>query len=303
MIKIFFSGKRIIFLRLYGGLGNQLFTYAAAKRLAVFNNSEILIDNYSGFFRDYKYKRSYRLDNFNIHARVSWLAVIIGLFIVIYRHFLGTSFLQRSFSKRRFIVQEKKEFDSRILELKYNFFIAFEGFWQSETYFKDIELEIRKEFKFNKEIYSKIRKILPEICFENSIAIHVRHFEHNDLSSESNIENDFYFRALEYFKSIHPNLQYFLFSDKPVPAYQRLFKNHENVIIVQEKYLFQDEVQELCFMSHFKYFIIANSTFSWWGAWLSEYKDKIVVAPKTKIDSGETAWGFDGLIPDDWIKI
>jgi hypothetical protein len=59
---------------------------------------------------------------------------------------------------------------------------------------------------------------------------------------------------------------------------------------------------DLWLMTQCSHFIIANSTFSWWGAWLSTYNDKIIIAPRIKMD-GLGAWGFEGLVPETWLKI
>jgi hypothetical protein len=117
------------------------------------------------------------------------------------------------------------------------------------------------------------------------------------------MQDEYYCRAIDFFKELLPDVKYFLFSDNPTIFKNKIYLNQLNPSIVSETFTLADEIEELCFMSKFKYFIIANSTFSWWGAWLSEYNDKIIVAPKNQIDTGETAWGFDGLIPDRWIKI
>jgi hypothetical protein len=295
--------KPIIVVRLYGGLGNQLFTYTAARRLAYVNNSPLYIDAFSGFFRDKIYKRRYKLDSFRIKGKKHVLGIVIGLIKFLLGKHIENKSLEYSFYHRRLIMPEQISYDHRLLDFKIYQSVIFEGHWQSEKYFEDIESVIRNELRFKSTIEKYIDQLHKSIDLSFSIAIHVRHFRRlNDLA-KSNIDDYYYLKAIEYFRNKIENPIFFLFSDYPILAYNRLFKHSDNVIVVSDSFSFKDEVYELCFMSRFKYFIISNSTYSWWGAWLSEYKDKIVVAPKTKIDSGETAWGFDGLIPDGWIKI
>ena len=295
--------KPCIILRLNGGIGNQLFTYAAARRLAYVNNCSLYIDNFSGFFRDKKYRRKYRLYLFNINGRISIIGILLGLLRIYFKNYFESKQQLKSLEFRRLLIPEKNEFDCRILSFKVINPIMFEGSWQSEMYFKDIEIKIRDELRFNWNIENAVKKIDAQIDLSCSIAIHLRDFSFNSGILQSNVQDDYYYRAIEYFKEKLPNAKYFLFSDNPKIWNNKIYLNQLNVCIVSSAFALADEIEELCFMSKFKYFIIANSTFSWWGAWLCDYKDKIVVAPKNQIDTGETAWGFDGLLPDDWIKI
>jgi hypothetical protein len=303
LIKKIILKKSFLIVRLYGGLGNQLFTYAAAYRLAYVNNCSLYIDDFSGFFRDKKYKRKYRLYLFNITGRKSIFLTLLGLFRVIFKKHIESKEILKSFEFRRLLIPEKHEFDSRLLDFNIHKPIMFEGSWQSEKYFTDIEKNIRNEFRFNWKIENSVKKIVDQIDLSSSVAIHMRDFSFSSGIVQSNMQDEYYCRAIDFFKELLPDVKYFLFSDNPTIFKNKIYLNQLNPSIVSETFTLADEIEELCFMSKFKYFIIANSTFSWWGAWLSEYNDKIIVAPKNQIDTGETAWGFDGLIPDRWIKI
>jgi len=303
LIKRFNFFKPVILVRLYGGLGNQLFTYSAAFRLAKYNDCELFIDTKSGFIRDYKYQRKFSLNSFSISARAIKIPYFFYYILSFFIPFFNKINRKIPFHKRVFIVQDRISFNESLLYLNISSPKLFEGYWQSEKYFKDIEKNIRDEFRFNWKVENCVKKVVEQIDLSCSIAIHLRDFSFNSGIIQSNIEDDYYFRAIGYFKEKLPNAKYFLFSDNPNIFINKIYLNQLNVCTVSSTFALADEIEELCFMSKFKYFIIANSTFSWWGAWLSDYKDKIVVAPKNQTVTGETAWGFDGLLPDDWKKM
>lgn len=295
--------KPIVVVRLYGGLGNQLFTYAAAKRLSVYNNCRLYIDSGSGFIRDHVYKRSYQLAAFEISAPTVFWGTFIGLIFTYLRRvvFIKNKNLP---VKSKFIVQQKKiDFDPDLLSLQLNNPVLFEGFWQSENYFKDIEILIRSEFRFKRSVVSEILPLVKQINFSNAVAIHVRHFKDQHHFNQGNVSDDYYKKAILYIKQHIPDAEFWLFSDYPKLAVNKFSDIDIKCTPISSVLKDSNEIQELYLMSQFRNFIIANSTFSWWGAWLSESKDKIVVAPAEVIDSGEGCWGFEGLLPSEWITL
>jgi hypothetical protein len=295
--------KPIIVVRLYGGLGNQLFTYAAAKRLSVFNHCKLYIDAGSGFIRDHKYKRSYRLDAFEITSPTATWGPFFG-FIITYSRKIIESFNKKLSIPNKIIVRQKKvSFDADLLTLQITKSVVFEGFWQSEGYFKDIESIIRSEFRFKQSIVSEILPFTRQIDFTKAVAIHVRHFKDEHHINQGNVNDEYYIRSIVFFQNHIPDAEFWLFSDDPERALLKFKDVKIKCIPISSILKDSNEVKELFIMSQFRNFIISNSTFSWWGAWLSDFSDKKVVAPAEIIDSGEGCWGFEGLLPREWITL
>ncbi len=121
-----------LIVRIVGGLGNQLFCFAAARRLAMVNNIELVLDDISGFLYDHDYQRSYQLDHFNITCRKATSAERLEPLQRL-RRALKRKWNQRiPFAQRSYHVQEGVDFDSRLLNLKPEGTVYFEGYWQSE---------------------------------------------------------------------------------------------------------------------------------------------------------------------------
>jgi len=289
-----------ILVRLYGGLGNQLFTYATAFRLAKVNNCKLILDTKSGFIRYFEYKRKFLLNSFSISAKELNLSNFIAYFISLIFPLLLKINRKISFSRRFVILQDSIDFNSHLLDLKINSSKYFEGFWQSEKYFIDVKSDILKEFTFSEVL---INSITEKIDFNNSVALHVRQFNDIYHTNQGNLTDGYYQKAINYFGNKFPGIQFWIFSDKPQTAKKRLFSGKQNCNLISEIFPNLTDIQELYLMTQFSFFIIGNSTFSWWGAWLSKDADKIIVAPSEKIDSGEGLWGFDGLLPEYWIKM
>lgn len=290
--------KKVV-LCLKGGLGNQLFQYAAGRRLAYVNKAELMIDT-TYFRRDFVYKRKYLLDNFKINARKYTFFEKLGLFEKYVRFAFRKLSRLLPFEKRFYIEQENLDFDPRLLNLKIKNILFLDGYWQSENYFKDIENIIKAELQLKTLPADQLNlRIAEKIRSCNSVAIHIRFFGKGE---NNNLHKDYYVRAIKYIESQIQNVHYFIFSDSPedVPLYITLPK--ERITLVNHNKGEENSYIDLWLMSQCKYFIIANSTFSWWGAWLSEHKNKIVIAPDLK-KSGVGAWGFEGLIPKGWIII
>ena len=290
--------KKLV-VRLAGGLGNQLFTYSAARRLAKVNDAELVVDQKSGFDIDRTYRQRYQLHHFSTSARAATFRERLEPFSRVRWALLRASSRRRTFSERHLVLQDFIAFDARLLTLKFESTRYFEGYWQSERYFQDIADEIREELTpapprdpINTSLLAQISEVL-------SVAIHVRFFDTQTEPELNNIATEYYARAITLMKQRFPGASYFLFSDDLNRA-MRLARNFNLRAIPSEHNSTLDRAHaDLWLMSHCKHFIIANSTFSWWGAWLSKNAEKFVISPGV-VQGTKTAWGFDGLIPETW---
>ena len=288
-----------VIVRIKGGLGNQLFSYAAARRLALVNNAELVIDEVTGFERDSLYLRRYMLDRFHISGRNATPFERLAPFDRYRRILLKWLSKNKPFALRKYLEQEGLDFDKRLLDLKVGGTRYLEGYWQSEGYFKDVEATIREDLKILPPEDELNLRMAEEILNCNAVAIHVRWFDTPGSIAAHNAPIQYYQRAISFMEEKVKSPHYFLFSDAPEAAQVKLDLPAGRVTCVSHNQGNAASYADLWLMSQCRHFIIANSTFSWWGAWLGVGQEKIVVAPGVELE-GKTAWGFKGLIPNGW---
>ena len=293
-----------IICRILGGLGNQLFCYAAARRLAIVNNAELVLDDVSGVVRDHDFQRHYQLDHFSIPCRKATRAERLEPLSRVRRYTIRSINYYRKFEDRKYIQQEGIDFDERLLAINPLGTIYLEGYWQSEQYFKDVEPVIRAELRIispkdetNQAMAAHIRSCL-------AVAVHVRFFDVPQGGQEGgNILNDYYARAVANMEMLTPDAHYFVFSDQPDYARARLALPAERMTVVAQNLGDQNAYADLWLMTQCRHFIIANSTFSWWGAWLSTFESKIVIAPNPKLMGQDSYWRTVGILPEKWLLL
>jgi len=294
--------KKII-TRIKGGLGNQLFCYAAARRLALVNDAELAIDSVTGFARDRQYDRQYALDHFHIPVRKATPAERLEPFERYRRAGMKWVSRRKPFVKRHYLEQEGRDFDGRLLALKVNGTIYLDGLWQSEGYFKDVEQTIREDLRIIPPMDALNQRMAEEIRYSPAVAVHVRWFDAPDSTATYNVSTDYYRRATALIEDKVESPRYFLFSDDPDAARARLALPEGRVTFVSHNRGDENGYADLWLMTQCQHFITANSTFSWWGAWLAGGKEKIVVSPELEIRGKITAWNFSGQIPSNWLTI
>ncbi len=290
-----------IIVRLKGGLGNQLFTYCAARRLAYVNNAELVLDSVTGFVDDYVYRNKYALDHFQINARIASSRERIEPFSKYRRKLIKLLSRASQFNNRKYIEEINNKFDSRLIDLRIKRDIYFEGYWQDERYFIDIEDIIRKELQINPPDDEINRDIADQIIRSNSIAIHVRWFDNPKMAQQSNVPFDYYLRAINKIEDTVKSPHYFLFSDFPHEASKK-FNFLNKLTVISNNKNNENVYKDLWLMSQCKHFIIANSTFSWWGAWLAQNKSKIIIAPDICSNPNKNC-KFYTSIPERWLKL
>ena len=286
------SGRqKLVTACIWGGLGNQLFSYAAARRLAIVNNAELRIDHLSGFRND-KFGRQYALHHFNIPQNL----VAPQEAFVSYSQFSRVVVRRLSrllpFSWRPYLMEEQSDFDERLVNLRLRGDVYLEGYWQSEGYFQDVQQQVREDFKMISPISPDAVDMSTHIGQVEAIGVHVRR-----LQIDNPLESDYYFRAIEYIKEQVERPHFFVFSDSPGWAEKNL-RFDVPVTYVPQQPGDDSGCIDMWLMSLCKHFITANSTFSWWGAWLGTNPDKIVISP-----SFFKNWGHKGLVPDSWIML
>lgn len=281
-------------------MGNQLFGFAAARRLSIINNAELVIDDISGFKYDDVYHRTSQLRHFQISTRFATASERLEPFTRIRRYIKKRLNRKREFFKRNYIEEVLYDFDPRLLSFYFSGTIFIEGYWQSENYFIDHENVIRKELEIIPPRDSDNLYYHLKITNCNSVAVHFRYFDNKNLNSEDNLSIDYYSKAFNKMNELHPDAHYFIFSDHPELASLNLPFPASKITQVQHNVGDDMAYADLWLMSKCNNFIIANSTFSWWGAWLSSNPRKTVIAPKLIKRSGVSWWGFEGLIPESW---
>lgn len=293
-----------VIVRIKGGLGNQLFCYSAARRLALNNNAELIIDNVTGFTRDEEYQRVYELDNFNITSRKATPAERLVPFERYRRGVMKFLSRGKPFEKKNYLEQFGEDFDERLLTLKVKGTLYLDGLWQSEGYFKDVAPTIRDDLRIIPPIDILNQRMAEVIRNSNAVALHVRWFDLPGAAATNNISASYYQRAIAHLEARLDSPRYFLFSDDPEAARAKLALDKERVTLISHNKGDENAFADLWLMTLCRHFITANSTFSWWGAWLGGDMNKIVVYPDLEIREDKTApWTLAGEMPSGWLSV
>lgn len=301
---------RKVIVRLKGGLGNQLFCYAAARRLSLVNDAELVLDTVSGFEFDYLYKRTYSLAGFSIPARLATPQERMEPFGRIRRMFARKLSESKPLDKRRYIQQVGVDFDPNVVSLRLQEGTTyFDAFGQSEKYFADIREQLKQDLKMLATVNLDTQNIAAAINSTESVGLHMRWFDNGLKENSSNISLGYYAQAIAQLLTKIPAAHFFVFTDRPDKAtgmMESLLKTYQYTLVSQAKVLESAET-DFWLMRQCRHFIIGNSTFAWWAAWLAE-QDKsqtLVFAPSQNVDPlhSVTAWGFPGLLPDRWTAL
>lgn len=283
--------KKYTFLRLVGGLGNQLFIYAFGFAYSKKKNTQLIIDNVSGFGKRDFYGGIFSLDGLNIKEK--FIDQTLFKFLIANRYFW---YLSRKL-KISFTENDDTRFNENIWETNSQFY---QGYWQSYKYFNEYREVIKKNLTLNEIDKPEIDIYKNNILrCKNSVAICMRFYEANpDQENKYQVYDEKYYKkAIELLESKESNLSYFVFTVNIERAKKLLcnIKDKDFIYINPLKEM-KDAKFDLYLMSLCNHFIISNSTMYWWAAYLGEQEKSHVIAPKD---------GFinkDALLPN-WIKI
>jgi hypothetical protein len=291
---------KILTVNIIGGLGNQMFQYAFGYAVSKENNAKIKLE-LSGF--DAYYLRDYALDLFNVEENSELKSKYDFLLNKInskHNSFLSkasSNSLRKLLRLTNFYYQEKEEFvyDKGVFNIKKNTF--FYGYWQNEKYFKKYRKDLLEIFKL-KDIHSKTKEYQKKIVESESVSLHIRRGDYvNSIHDTCNMK--YYKNAVLEILKINKHAHFFIFSDDMQWVENNLnFINHKTLILLESDI---PDHEEMYLMSQCKSNIIANSSFSWWGAWLNQNSDKKVIAPKKWLKS--SVFNTNDLIPASWVRL
>lgn len=282
-----------VILRIKGGVGNQMFSYAMARRLSSASGADLAIDSVTGFTRDFTYRRSYELDRLPIRARSATRRERLQPFGSLRHRVRRLRGSRLPLAQRSYLFQDDHDFDPRILDLRVDGSLHLEGYWQSERYFTDVADEIRRELTPPRPSGARVQALGDEMREADSVAIHVRWFTSagsDDRVRIGDLSAQYYEQALEGVAGRVSHPRFFLFSDDLRSARPLVERLAGPVTPVDSG----DAVDDMWLMSQCRHVITANSTFSWWGAWLAEREGSVIMVPE---------WGPVGLIPPRWEKV
>lgn len=299
----------MIIVRIQGGTGNQLFQYAFARGVASKLKTDFLIDKSvcdNAKYDPHKIHRKYSLGLFNTKVKFAkdsdmfffvWIRKHYKIFDTIYKYIrLKRFFLPFYYPERIFA------FDPNVFSVKGIKY--FDGDWQTEKYFKHIADEIRKEITSINPLSEKNIKIKEEIQNTNAVSLHERRGDYTTdllaIEYHGVCSQDYYNKAIEYIEKNVSSPHFFIFSDD----YEWSVENSKHIKhpVTCIKGSEDKDCEDLALISKCKHHIIANSSFSWWGAWLNPRKDKIVIGPKIWFRNAPKADTKD-IFPEEWIKL
>lgn len=290
-----------VITRLNGGLGNQLFQYAAGRALADRLGAPLKFD--LSEFDTYLLRR-FELDQFNINAGIA-TSTELANFVINPSRFqrycsrlaisLGLGFNKIAFKENKF------GYDGTFEKIRHPMYLN--GYWQSEKYFKSVGDKLRSELCLADKLGETSQKILGEILQCPAVSLHIRRGDYISNPSAASVHGvcplDYYYSAIRHITTRVQNPYFFVFSDDPQWAKDNLKIGYPVQFV--EANGPDRSVEDMWLMKSCNHHIIANSSFSWWAAWLNNKQDKIVIAPRI--------WFLDkkintrDLIPELWHKI
>jgi hypothetical protein len=295
----------MIVVQLIGGLGNQLFQYAMGRALSIQSQEKLYVDisSYS-----WDSLRTYALSPFSISAEIATKSEVEAL------KQMKPSLKDRIFAKLKgkpipyyrlpFLKEQSFAYDRNYTSFrKKNIYL--EGYWQSERYFKAIRTYLVSELSVSDTKFSlqgqQYKNHIENELF--SVSLHVRRGDYVSNTETTDFHGlcdvDYYQEAIRKIRKELPHSTFFIFSDDK-DYVKEIFNRLPNVVFIEH---IPFDFEELLLMSYCKHNIIANSTFSWWGAWLNTNMHKIVIAPDLWFADKEMNLPIRYLIPKNWYKI
>ncbi|MDL2222600.1 alpha-1,2-fucosyltransferase [Bacteroidales bacterium OttesenSCG-928-M11] len=288
-----------------GGLGNQMFQYAfflAKKKrspkmsISFFVPSREIkhngyeLGNLFGLFSEDKDLLATFIRKLLIFEKRSFYRPLCSLLLSILK-LLGITIVREegySIYREEYLkVQSKRAF--------------YFGYWQSPCYFEAIENEVRSAFSFDySRLSDKSRGLLETIRSQESVSVHIRRGDFLSVDNQSlyvNLNDTLYYvKSVDWMKEHLNSPHFYIFSDDPQWVKKHLQIDNATYIDWNRG---ETSWEDMCLMSECKHNIIANSTFSWWAAWLNRYEKKQVLVPKCFLRNRETP----NIYPADWLQI
>lgn len=288
----------MIRLILTGGLGNQMFEYATAKALALKLNEQLDLDLYALQKKTKGIKRDFELEIFNLEFKISssWKTrLLVKLFPLVEQNRV---FFRKTFNYFRdySAIVYLPEFE----ELHGN--VILHGHFQNESYFKQYEDIIRKDFTFKQPLKRENLRISQLMKESNSVAIHIRRGDYITDGNFALCSKEYYQEAMDQIKQKIENPIFFVFS-------QDFDWINENLTFDKQQVHFidwnkgKDSYIDMQLMSLCKHNIIANSSFSWWAAWLNNNPVKMVFAPAQWFSNENRNKDLEDFYPQGWKMI
>jgi hypothetical protein len=207
---------------------------------------------------------------------------------------------------KTYIKEKQIQFCKNLYNLRPKNNVYLDGYFQSYLYFDNISNVIKSEFSFLEQPSILASKFLHEINTTFSVSIHIRSFNSGKKNDTSKINgicgSDYYNKAIEYIKERVQDPIFYIFTDDYEWARKNIIPyNSTNFRFITYNDILDHEIDDFRLMSACKYNIIANSTFSWWAAWLNKEPEKIVIAPS--IWFAQKFINQNEIYPENWIKI
>lgn len=274
-----------IVVRITDGLGNQMFQYACAYALAKKLHTDLLLDPvFQGRFR------TYQLEKFSITFRKRLIDRKIGMLLKVDR--TGTFLKKYRAAKLKDyrLIEEKQEFVCDDMLSTYTEPILLKGYWQSHKYFEDCYEEIRHQFRYRGRISAKAEEYIADMKSKISVAMHIRRTDYKRTVNNVCLSLDYYAQALKIMRERIGDFALYIFTDDK-EFVKKSFELSPYTLVEG-----LGDMDEFVAMQNCRHHIIANSTFSWWAAYLSENKEGTVIAPVAGI------WTESFYLPQ-WIKL
>ena len=293
----------MIFVKLISGLGNQLFQYAMGRQLAITRGVPLKLD--LSFFETQQL-RSYKLDHYNIRAEVA-SDEEVARFLRVYKSKNRVDRVYRTLERQlpKQLRRYYKENEWWVYEpqlLKASGKLYLDGYWQHHKYFEKLHPQIRQELTLKENSYPRPGNLAAEIAHNHaSVSLHIRRGDYVSDKAAHNFMGvlplEYYYRAISYLGRKLSDPVYYVFSDDLEWAKANLRQDIPLQFVEADK-----DYVELDMMSRCRHNIIANSSFSWWGAFLNQNPDKIVVAPSQWVIPDDRNAKIHLALPS-WVKL
>ncbi len=256
-------------INIRGGLGNNMFQYAAAYVYTQKHNKKLKITG--------RYERF--IETFSLpEEKIKNLL-----------HPTNTSYNEQNM---------KNNFAKEINNPRYQFL---NGYFQNELFFKEYRADILKRFKFKVPLEGENKKLADEIKDKNAISVHIRRGDYFKSAKNDLLSNHYYLLAMDYMASKVKNPYFYIFSDDTEWVKNNLKVQYNHIVVENNRG--GVAANDMRLMSLCKHHIIANSTFSWWGAWLNENPNKMVIAPRVWLTNKQAYEDTKDVVPNDWIRM